>query len=121
MALAKGDKWHLDEVVVTIKGKPCWLWRAVDQNGVVIDVLVQTTRDKEAAERLLRKLIKKQMGLPRVIITDKLRSYAAGIVNLSLVSRNVDEFFLQPCCYVDSLSNGRHSHDVSPTREPSVH
>ena len=85
LALAKGDKWHLDEVVVTIKGKPCWLWRGVDQNGGVIDVLVQTTRDKEAAERLLRKLIKKQMGLPRVIITDKLRSYAAATRALGII------------------------------------
>ena len=70
---------------MTIKGKPCWLWRAVDQNGVVIDVLVQTTRDKEAVERLLRKLIKKQKGLPRVIVTDKLRSYAAATRALGII------------------------------------
>ena len=52
----RGDKWHLDEVVITIAGKKHWLWRAVDQEGVVLDVLVQGRRDKKAAKRLLRKL-----------------------------------------------------------------
>ena len=50
-----GDKWHLDEVVVTIAGKKHWLWRAVDQNGVVLDILVQSRRDTQAAKRLLRR------------------------------------------------------------------
>src|SRR3954462_10309258 len=73
-----GDKWHLDEVVITIAGTKHWLWRAVDQDGIVLDVLVQSRRDKRAAKRLLRKLLKKQMRPPRVLITDKLRSYAAA-------------------------------------------
>ncbi len=73
-----GDKWHLDEVVITIAGKKHWLWRAVDQNGIVLDVLVQSRRDKQAAKRLLRKLLKKQMRPPRVLITDKLASYPAA-------------------------------------------
>src|SRR3954451_20138638 len=55
-----GDKWHLDEVCLMIDGKKHWLWRAVDQDGVVLDVLVQSRRDKRAAKRLLRKLLKKQ-------------------------------------------------------------
>ena len=55
-----------------------WLWRAVDQTGVVLDVLVQRRRDKQAAKRLLRKLLKKQMRPPRVMITDKLASYGAA-------------------------------------------
>src|SRR5690349_13888962 len=55
-----GDKWHLDEVGLMIGGKKHWLWRAVDQDGVVLDVLVQSRRDKQAAKRLLRKLLKKQ-------------------------------------------------------------
>jgi len=71
-----GDKWHLDEVVLKIGGVKHWLWRAVDQTGVVLDVLVQRRRDKQAAKRLLRKLLKKQMRPPRVMITDKLASYA---------------------------------------------
>ena len=73
-----GDKWHLDEVVITIAGKKHWLWRAVDQEGIVLDVLVQSRRDKHAAKRLLRKLLKRQGQPPRVLITDKLASYPAA-------------------------------------------
>ena len=61
-----------------IAGKKHWLWRAVDQSGVVLDILVQSRRDKHAAKRLLRKLLKKQMRSPRRLITDKLRSYGAA-------------------------------------------
>ena len=67
-----GDKWHFDEVVLTINGKKHWLWRAVDQDGFVLDALLQSGRDKHAAERLLRKLIRKQARAPRVLVTDKL-------------------------------------------------
>jgi putative transposase len=73
-----GDKWHLDEVVVTIARKKHWLWRAVDQNGFVLDVLVQNRRNAKAAMRLMRKLLQKQGHVPRVMITDKLRSYDAA-------------------------------------------
>ena len=73
-----GDKWHLDEVCLMIGGTKHWLWRAVDQDGFVLDVLVQSRRDKQAAKRLLRKLLKKQCRAPRVMITDKLASYSAA-------------------------------------------
>jgi putative transposase len=73
-----GDKWHLDEVVITIAGKRHWLWRAVDQDGMVLDVLVQSRRDQRAAKRLLRKLLKRQGRAPRVLVTDKLASYPAA-------------------------------------------
>jgi putative transposase len=73
-----GDKWHLDEVAIKIAGVTHWLWRAVDQDGVVLDILVQSRRDTQAAKRLLRKLLKKQMRPPRVMITDKLVSYSAA-------------------------------------------
>jgi putative transposase len=73
-----GDKWHLDEVCLMIGGTKHWLWRAVDQDGVVLDVLVQSRRDKKAAKRLLRKLLKKQCRAPRVMVTDKLASYGAA-------------------------------------------
>jgi putative transposase len=73
-----GDKWHLDEVCLMIRGQKHWLWRAVDQTGMVLDVLVQRRRDKWAAKRLLRKLLKKQCRPPRVMITDKLASYNAA-------------------------------------------
>jgi len=77
-APACGDKWHLDEVVVTINGPRHWLWRAVEQHGATLDVLVQSRRDRHAARRLMRKLMKKHGCVPRVLVTDKLRSYAAA-------------------------------------------
>ena len=70
-----GDKWHLDEVATTIAGVQHWLWRAVDQAGLVLDVLVQSRCDKRAAERLLRKLLIRQCRATRVMITDELPSY----------------------------------------------
>jgi putative transposase len=72
------DIWHLDEVVVTIAGQKHWLWRAVDQDGYVLDEIAQTRRDTKAARRLLKRLLKKQGCPPRRIITDKLGSYAAA-------------------------------------------
>jgi putative transposase len=75
---APGDTWHLDEVVISIAGKKHWLWRAVDLHGAVLDILVQSRRNAKAAKRLLRKLLKKQGIVPRVMITDKLASYGAA-------------------------------------------
>ena len=72
------DKWHLDEVVVTIKKQQYYLWRAVDAEGNVLDVLLQRHRDTKAAERFFRKLLKKQSFVPRIIVTDKLKSYEAA-------------------------------------------
>jgi putative transposase len=83
-APARGDKWHLDEVVVSIAGERHWLWRAVDQNGFVLDVLVQRRRDAHAAQRLMRKLLKSAATPPRVMITDKLRSYGAARAKMGL-------------------------------------
>ncbi|MFK4531919.1 transposase-like protein [Bradyrhizobium ottawaense] len=77
-APARGDKWHLDEVVISIAGEQHWLWRAVDQNGFVLDVLIQRRRDSRAAQRLMKKLLKSAGTPPRVMITDKLRSYGAA-------------------------------------------
>ena len=73
-----GDTWHLDELFVNIRGEQHYLWRAVDQDGDVIDILVQPRRDRRAAERFFRKLLKGQGHEPRRLITDKLRSYAAA-------------------------------------------
>jgi putative transposase len=73
-----GDKWHLDEVFLTINGVQHYLWRAVDQHGAVIDILVQPKRDRFAAIRFFRKLLNRTRRHPRVIITDKLRSYGAA-------------------------------------------
>lgn len=71
------DKWHLDEVVIKIKGKKYYLWRAVDKYGQVIDILMQSRRN-EAANKFFRKLLKPQTAPPRVLITDKLGSYGAA-------------------------------------------
>lgn len=76
------DKWHLDEVVIPINGQKYWLWRAVDANGDVLDILVQKQRNAKAAKRFLQRLIDR-FGDPRVVITDKLRSYIKPIRSLA--------------------------------------
>jgi len=73
-----GDKWHLDEIRLRIKGRIRYLWRAVDQEGMVLDILVQSRRNKAAAKKFFRKPLKGLGYVPRVIITDKLRSYGAA-------------------------------------------
>ena len=75
---ALGDRWFLDEVAVSIQGKRQYLWRAVDQDGDVLDILVQSRKDKHAAKRFFRKLLKAQERVPMEMTTDKLRSYAAA-------------------------------------------
>ncbi len=74
-----GDIWHLDEVFIRINGKQQYLWRAVDQDGDVIDILVQPRRDQRAAERFFRRLLRGQRKEPFRIITDQLRSYSAAM------------------------------------------
>ena len=83
-APVRGDKWHRDEIVITMRGEKHWLWRAVDQDGFVLDVLVQGRRDRSAARRLMRKLLKKSKRPPRVMITDKLKSYGAARKDMGL-------------------------------------
>jgi putative transposase len=73
-----GDRWHLDEVFLTINGKLQYLWRAVDQDGEVLDILVQSRRNKQAAKKFFRKLLRGLQYVPRAIVTDKLCSYAAA-------------------------------------------
>ena len=76
------DKWHLDEVVITIRGKKHWLWRAIDANGDTLDILVQTRRNAKAAKRFFTHLVE-QFGPPRVAITYKLRSYIKPIRHIA--------------------------------------
>src|SRR2546425_6650873 len=78
------DRWHLDEMVVRIAGKRMYLWRAVDHEGEVLDMLVQRRRDKRAALRLMRKLLKKQGFVAKLLVTDKLGSYGAAFRHLRL-------------------------------------
>lgn len=72
------DKWHLDEVFIRIRGVRHYLWRAVDETGVVLDILVQRRRNAKAAKRFFRKLLKELGFVPRAIVTDKLKSYGAA-------------------------------------------
>src|SRR3984893_259047 len=78
------DRWHLDEMVIRIAGKRMYLWRAVDHEGEVLDMLVQRRRDKQAALRLLRKLLRKQGFKPKSLTNDKLGSYGAAFRHLGL-------------------------------------
>ncbi|MGW0551639.1 IS6 family transposase [Streptomyces altiplanensis] len=73
-----GDKRHLDEAFIKINGEQRYLWRAVDQDGMVLDILVQNRRDTTAARRFFRRLLKNTGAVPRVVVTDKLRSYGAA-------------------------------------------
>ena len=73
-----GDTWYLDELFVNIQGRRQYLWRAVDQDGDVMDILVQSRRDRQAAARFFRKLLKGQGRGPRRLVTDKLLSYRAA-------------------------------------------
>lgn len=85
---APTGRWHLDEMVVKIGGKRMWLWRAVDDEGVVLDMLVQKRRDADAAKKLLRKLLKNSGVAPERIVTDKLSSYRKAIRETGLTDRH---------------------------------
>jgi putative transposase len=82
------SQWHLDEMAVQIGGKRVWLWRAVDSEGEVLDLLVQPRRDKAVAVKLMRKLLKKQGYAPSALITDKLRSYGAARKAIGMTARH---------------------------------
>jgi transposase-like protein len=82
-------RWHLDEVFVLINGKRMYLWRAVDSEGEVLDILVQSRRNRKAALKIMRKLLKKQGFLPDEVVTDKLPPYGAALSNLGMKARHV--------------------------------
>ena len=75
-------RWHLDEMAVVIAGRQFWLWRAVDDEGEVLDLLVQRRRDKASAVKLMRKLLRKYAVVPERMVTDDLRSYGAATLDL---------------------------------------
>ena len=83
------SRWHLDEMFVKIAGRTMYLWRAVDSEGEVLDMLVQSRRDKRAALRLLRKLLKKQGMAPEELVTDRLRAYGAAARELGLSAEHI--------------------------------
>src|SRR4030088_469252 len=103
------NRWHLDEMVVRIGGDRMYLWRAVDHEGEVLDMLVQRRRDGRAALRLMRKLLKKQGFTPKLLTTEKLGSYGAAFRHLHLT-----------CPHEQGLrknNRAENSHQVGPRRE----
>ena len=101
-------RWHVDEAVVRIGGRQFWLWRAVDDEGEVLDLLVQRRRDMAAAVKLMRKLLKKQGFAPDVLVTDKLRSYGAAMSEMGLSARHEQGL----------RRNNRTENSHQPTRRP---
>src|SRR5215813_11806827 len=101
-----GDRWHLDEVFIKINGRLHYLWRAVDQDGDVLDILVQSRRDKKAAKKFFRKLLKRLRYVPSVIITDKLKSYSAARVEVIPSVEHLQQKYL----------NNRAENSHQPTR-----
>ena len=85
------DYWHLDEMVIVIRRRRHWLWRAVDNEGEVLDFLVQSKRNSKAALKLMRKLLKKHGWAPTRITTDKLKSYHVAFRTLGLTAEHIDE------------------------------
>jgi len=83
------DYWHLDEMVIVIGGKQHWIWRAVDNEGTVLDFLVQSRRDTKAAKKLMKSLLKKQKMLPTLVVTDKLKSYHAAFRQMGLTAKHI--------------------------------
>ena len=102
-----GDKWHLDEVFIKINGKTHYLWRAVDQDGTVLDILVTSRRDAKAATRFFCKLLTGLEYVPRVLVTDKLASY--GVAHRRLI-RSVEH---RRSKYLNNRAENSHQ----PTRQ----
>ncbi len=100
------DHWHLDEMVIVIRGKRHWLWRAVDNEGEVLEFLVQPKRNAKAALKLMRKLLKKHGWAPTRITTDKLRSYHVAFRTLGLTAEHID----------DKRANNRAENSHQPVR-----
>ena len=107
-----GDKWHLDEVFIKINGKTHYLWRAVNQDGTVLDILVTSRRDTQAATRFFRKLLKGLEYVPRVLVTDKLASY--GVAHRRLM-RSVEH---RQSKYLNN--RGENSHQPTRVRERAM-
>jgi putative transposase len=106
-----GDTFLIDEVLVKIRGKQHYLWRAEDQDGDVVDVFLQKRRDGEGAKRFFKRLLKKHQGEPRKIVTDKLRSY--NVAHRELISGMIHD--------TSQYANNRAELSHEPTRERAGH
>ncbi|KAG8148724.1 IS6 family transposase [Burkholderia catarinensis] len=107
-----GATWHLDEVFVTLRGEPWLLWRAVDQHGVELDILLQKRRDKTAAKRFFKRVLASCAEAPRKIVTDQLRSYRAAKAEIAELA-NVKHVFVKASARVNNRAENSHQ----PTRE----
>jgi len=106
-----GDTWHLDEVFVSIQSEQQYLWRAVDQAGDTIEILVQRRRNQRAAERFFRRILKSQGGEPRWLVTDKLRSYVAAQRTVMPTVSHINHVY----------ANNRAEVSHQPTRQQEYH
>lgn len=106
-----GDRWYLDEVFVTIQGQRQYLWRAVGQDGDAIDILVQRRRNKEAAVRFFRRLLKSQGSEPNWLLTDKLKSYDAAHLTVMPTVKHINHVY----------ANNRAEVSHQPTRQREYH
>ena len=107
-----GSTWHLDEMFVTLRGEPYLLWRAVDQHGAELDILVQKRRDKAAAKRFFKRVLAACPEVPRKIITDQLRSYPAAKAEIAELA-TVRHVFVKASARVNNRAENSHQ----PTRE----
>ncbi|KVQ02669.1 transposase [Burkholderia ubonensis] len=107
-----GSTWHLDEMFVTLRGEPYVLWRAVDEHGIELDILLQKRRDKAAAKRFFKRLLAGYPAIPKKIVTDQLRSYPAAKAELPELA-NVKHVFVKACARVNNRAENSHQ----PTRE----
>jgi putative transposase len=101
-----GDTFYIDEVFIKINGKQYYLWRAVDQDGEVVDVYLQAKRDGPAAKRFFKRLLRSYGGEPRKIVTDKLRSY--GVAHRELIPETIHS--------TEQYENNRAEQSHEPTR-----
>ena len=115
------NRWHLDEMVVRIAGQRMYLWRAVDHEGEILDMLVQRRRDSRAALRLMRKLLKKQGFVPKLLVTDKLRSYASAFRQLRLTCPHEQGFgrIIEPKTRIRRCDDGNAKCSASSQLAPS--
>ena len=107
-----GSTWHLDEMFVTLRGEPYLLWRAVDQHGAELDILLQKRRDKAAAKRFFKRVLAACPEAPHKIVTDQLRSYPAAKAEIPELA-NVRHVFVKACARVNNRAENSHQ----PTRE----
>jgi putative transposase len=106
-----GSTWHLDEIFVTLRGEPFLLWRAVDEHGAELDILLQKRRDKDAAKRFFKRVMRSN-PVPRKIVTDQLRSYPAAKAEIPKLA-NVKHVFVKAAARLNNRAENSHQ----PTRE----